>query len=106
MRIGVVFIGTDAVRILSKGVGQDKPQNRVTKSTGVGRLPPAGVGRRREADENPAPGWYGAIRQTMCDMVPILSVMKVGRDRPQLCAGESTDKLTTAPLAVAVVTAF
>jgi hypothetical protein len=39
-------------------------------------------------------------------MVPILSVMKVGRDRPQLCAGKSTDKLTTAPLAVAVVTAF
>jgi hypothetical protein len=27
--------------------------------------------------------------------VPILSVMKVGRDRPQLCARESTEKLTT-----------
>ena len=51
MRIGVVFTGTDAVRILSKGVGRDKPQNRVTKSTGVGCLPPAGVGHRREADE-------------------------------------------------------
>jgi hypothetical protein len=50
-RIGVVFTGTDAVRMLSKSIGRDKPQNRVTKSTGVGRLPPAGVGHRREADE-------------------------------------------------------
>jgi hypothetical protein len=89
MRIGVVFTGTDAVRILSNGVARDRPQNRVTKSTGVGRLPPAGVGRRREAEENPAQGWYGAMQQTTCDMVPILSVMKVGRDRPQLCARES-----------------
>ena len=87
MRIGDVFTGTDAVRILSKGGARDKPQNRVTKSTGVGR--------RREADENPASGWYGAMQRTMCDMMPILSGMKVGRDRPQLCARESTEKLTT-----------
>ena len=86
-----MFTGTDAVRMLSKSIGRDKPQNRVTKSTGVGRLPPVGVGRRREADENPASGWYGAMQQTMCDMMPILSVRKVGRDRPQLCARESTE---------------
>jgi hypothetical protein len=88
-RIGAVFIGTDAVRILSKGVGRDKSQNRVTRSTGGGRLPPAGVGRRREADEKPASGWYGAMQQAMRGMMPILSVTKVGRDRPQLCARES-----------------
>jgi len=56
-QIGVVFIGTDAVRILSKGVGRGKPQNRVTKSKGVGCLPPAAVGHGREAAK-PAPGWY------------------------------------------------
>ena len=95
MRIGVVFTGTDAVRILAKSVGRDKPQNRVTKSTGVCCLPPAGVGHRREADENPASGWCGAMQQAMRGMMPILSVMKVGRDRPQLCARELTEKLTT-----------
>ncbi len=73
MRIGVVFTGTDAVRILAKGVGRDKPQNRATKSTGVGRLFPAGVGPRREADEKPASGWYGAMQQAMRGMMPILS---------------------------------
>ena len=56
MRIGVVFTGTGAVRILSKSVGRDKPQNRVTKSTGVCCLPPAVVGHRGEADEKPASG--------------------------------------------------
>jgi hypothetical protein len=71
-RIGVVFIGTDAVRTLAKRTGRDRPQDRVTKSTGIGRLPPASVGHRRESDENPASGWYGAMQQTMCDMVPIL----------------------------------
>jgi hypothetical protein len=81
-RIGVVFTGTNVVRVLSKGVG---------------RLPPAGVGRRREADEKPASGWYGAMQQTMRGIMPILSVRKVGRDRPQLCARESTEKLATAP---------
>jgi len=60
-RISVVLTGADAVRILAKSVGRDKPQNRVKTSTGVCRLPPAGVGRRREADENPASGWYGAM---------------------------------------------
>jgi hypothetical protein len=44
MRIGVAFTGTGAVQILAKGVGRDKPQNRATKSTGVGRLFPAGGG--------------------------------------------------------------
>ena len=58
MRIGVVFIGTDAVWILSKGIGRDKPQNRVKRSTGACCLPPAGVGHRREADKNRASGWY------------------------------------------------
>ena len=90
MRIGVVFIGTDAVRILSKGVGQDRPQYRVTTSTGVGRLSPAGVGQRREADEIAGVRWYGAMQQTMRGMMPILSLIKVGRDRPQLCARESS----------------
>jgi hypothetical protein len=89
MRIGVVFTGTDAVRILAKSTGRDKPQNRVMKSTGIGRRPPAGAGDAREADKNPASGWYGAMQQTMRDMMPILSVMKIGRDRPQLCARES-----------------
>jgi hypothetical protein len=106
MRVGVVFIGTDAVRILAKGVGRDKPQNRVTKSKGVCCLPPAGAGHRREADEKPASGWYGAMQQAMRGMMPILSVMKVGRDRPQLCAKESTEKQTTPSLAVGAVTAF
>ena len=90
MRIGVMSKRTDA-----KGVGRDKPQNPVTQSTGVGCLPPAGVGRRRVADEKPESGWYGAMQQAMRGMMPILSVMKVGRDRPQLCARESTEKLTT-----------
>ena len=89
MRIGVVFIGTCTVRVLSQGVGRDKPQNRATKSTGVCCLPPAGVGHRRDADEKPASGWYGAMQQAMRGMMPILSVIKVGRDRPQLCARES-----------------
>jgi hypothetical protein len=66
-RVGAVFTGTNAVQVLSKGLG---------------RLPPAGVGRRREADEKPASGWYGAMQQAMRDMMPILSFMKVGRDRP------------------------
>ena len=52
MRIGVVFIGADAARILSKGIGRHK----LTKSTGVCSLPPAGVGHRREVDEKPASG--------------------------------------------------
>jgi hypothetical protein len=95
MRIGVVFTGTDALRIRSKYVGRDKPQIRVTKSMGVGSLPPAGVCRRRVADEKPESGWYGAMQQAMRGMMPILSVMKVGRDRPQLCARESTEKLPT-----------
>jgi hypothetical protein len=46
MRIGVVFTGTNAARVLSKGVG---------------RLPLAGVDHRREADENPASGWSGVM---------------------------------------------
>jgi hypothetical protein len=95
MRIGVVFTGTDAVRILAKSVGRDKPQNRVRRSTGVGCLPPAGVGQRGEADEKPASGWYGAMQQAMRGMMPILSVIKVGRDTPQLYAEESTEKLLT-----------
>ena len=96
MRIGVVFMGTDAVRILSKGVGRDRPQDRVKKATGVCRLRPASAGHSREADETPVPRWSGAIRQAMRGMMPILSVMKIGRDRPQLCARESTEKLTPA----------
>jgi hypothetical protein len=76
MRIGVVFIGTDAVRVLLKGTDRDKPQNRVTKSKGVDCLPPAGVGHRKEADEKPASGWYGAMQQAMRGMMPILSVME------------------------------
>jgi hypothetical protein len=90
MRIGV-FTGTDDVRILSKGGGRDRPQNWVTKSTGVRCLPPAGVGQRGEADEKPASGWYGAMQQAMRGMMPILSVIKIGRDRPQLCATEPTE---------------
>jgi hypothetical protein len=43
LRMGVVFTGTDAVRILLNGVARDRPQNRVTKSTGVRCLPPTGV---------------------------------------------------------------
>jgi hypothetical protein len=30
------------------------------------------------------------MQQTMRGMMPILSLMKVGRDRPQLCARESS----------------
>jgi hypothetical protein len=95
MRISVVFTGTDTVWLLSKNVDRDEPQNRVRKSTGVGCLLPADVGHRREADEKVASKWYGAMQQAMRGMMPILSVMKVGRDRPQLCARESTEKLTT-----------
>ena len=79
MRVGVVFTGTGTVRILSKDIGRDN---------------------------NPALGRYGAMQQVMRGMMPILSVMKVGRDKPQHCARESTKKLTTAPLAVGAVTAF
>ena len=103
MRIGVVFTGADAVRILAKGVGRDRPQNRATKSTGIGRRPPAGAGDAREADKNPASGWYGAMQQTMRDMMPILSVMKIGSDRPQHCARESTEKLPTGAYRTCVV---
>lgn len=73
MRIGVVFIGTNAVRLLSKSIGWDKPQNRVTKSTGACCLPPAAGGHGREADKNPASGWYGAMQRAMRGMMPILS---------------------------------
>ena len=79
------------------------PLRQGLRATG---LLPAGVSRRREADEIAGVRWYGAMQQTMRGMMPILSVMKVGRDRPQLCARESTDKLTTAPLAVGAATAF
>jgi hypothetical protein len=82
MRVAVVFIGMDAVPILSKRVRRDEPQNRVRKSANVSCL-------RREADENPAPRWNGVIRQAKRGMIPILSVMKVGTDKPQLCARES-----------------
>ena len=103
MRIGVMFIGTCTVRILAKSIGPGKPQNRATKSTGIGRRPPAGAGDAREADKNPASGWYGAMQQTMRDMMPILSVMKIGSDRPQHCARESTEKLPTGAYRTCVV---
>jgi hypothetical protein len=70
MRIGVAFTGTGAVQILAKGVGRDKPQNRATKSTGVGRLFPAGVGPRREADEKPPSGWSDATGNARHDADP------------------------------------
>jgi hypothetical protein len=95
-RIGVFFTGTATVLILSKSIGRHRPQNRVGKSMRVGCRPgrsPALPARKETGASRRAA--REAEQQGMRGMVPILSVIKVGRDRPQLCARESTEKLTT-----------
>jgi len=93
MGSGVVFTGTDTPPILSKSIGRYGPQNRVGKSMRVccrdGRA--LALPARKET----CASWLAGrevVQQGMRGMVPILSVMKVGRDRPQLCARESRHK--------------
>ena len=94
MRIGVVFTGTANVLLLSKSIGRHRPQNRVGESMRVWcRLGSSlALPARKETGASRLARREG-MQQAMRGMVPILSMMKVGRDRPQLCARESSASL-------------
>ena len=90
-RIGVVFTGTATMPILPKSIGRHRPQNRLEKSMRVCCRPgPALTLPARKDTGTSRLAGREAIQQVMRGMVPILSMVKVGRDRPQLCARESS----------------
>jgi hypothetical protein len=88
MRIGDVLTGMGTVLILSKRIGRHRPQNRIAKSS----LP---LPARKETGASRL-ARHEVVHQGMRGIVPILSVMKVGRDRPQLCARESSGQVSPA----------
>lgn len=84
MRIAVVVAGVDAVPILPKTIGRDRPQYWVRKSAGF-----CCRGVWRALTRAAPAARCRTMRRGMRAMMPILSLMKVSRDRPQLCARES-----------------
>jgi hypothetical protein len=76
-RFDVILTETDAVAILSESIGTDGRLRRVLVMPPVRQIRPSPSAR------------CGAIRQGLRSMMPVLSMRKVGRYRPQLCAWES-----------------